>query len=720
MSAPDRDQYQRPPWDWGAGIFAGGITAALLYLVGWVAAVQIFAGEGPLIAMRYARGWITDHQSMSRALLSSWRYYHYYRSAGTLGSAWHYLAIWVVGWGVTILSLAVIPVLAYFAAQPNNPTGVRHLRGPRLIEATPKVEGDGLQFLPKWYFRFRDEVAHGLFLGSSGSGKTTLLWKIINGARARGDRLLLSDAKGDFVQGLDRAIIFAPWDRRSHRWAIGRDLDNEMQLTEWATQTIPTPKSGDPVWAQAAQSILIAALMQIRSERGSDWFLADLRQNILALLADGRRIQRAILDFLPEAAGIVQDVRGKTFASIMMNLSASMRALLLLCKLDERLAAAGAPKLSLRAWAERQGAMPLVLVHHQQAASMTKAWCAGVLDYIVSHYADRPDCLPNVNRTWFILDEFPQLGRVESAIRGLEILRSKGVRIWLGIQSPAQLVHTYSQELWQVVADNTAWKFITRIQGDESADWAERMAGRRTIERYSRTRQAGAVTEAWNRSTEPVMPAEEFRTRLSPDQRGVFALGLLPGRPDVHLFHAAYEKLRRYRKPRDFWPAVEMNAAVDEIDTHRLELAGQAEAPAVAPSTSSLDLTSWIQERMAMAEPGPEARTVGLPGGRPAQALEEVVVEGAGAEEAREDGPGDEAGVVIAEHLADALLPGVGLLVKGIGMADELQPGGADAAASAAGPAAVAGADSDSDPFTLLAKRARPRTAALEEGEEED
>lgn len=694
MSTLDRDQYQRPPWDWAGGFAAGAIAAVLIYLGSWVVVVRALAGGAAPIALRYAWGWISNHQSMSHALLSGWRYYHYYRSAGVLGSAWHYLAVWIAGWGLTIAALAVIPLLAYFAAQPNNPTGVRHLRGPRLIEGTPQIDGDGLPFLPKWRFRLRDEVAHGILLGSSGSGKTTLLWKIINAAGARGDRLLLSDAKGDFVEGLERIIIFAPWDRRSHRWAIGRDLDNEVQLTEWATQTIPVPKAGDPVWAQAAQSILIAALLQIRARRGNDWFLADLRQSILALLADGGRIQGAIRDFLPEAAGIVQDVKGKTFASIMMNLSASMRALLLLCKLDERLAAAGAPKLSLRAWAEMRGAMPLVLVHHQQAASMTKAWCAGVLDYVVSHYADRPDCSSDQNRTWFILDEFPQLGRVESAVRGLEILRSKSVRIWLGIQSPAQLVHTYSKELWQVVADNTSWKFITRIQGDESADWAERMAGRRVIERYSRSRQGGAITEAWTRATEPVMPAEEFRTRLRPDQRGVYAVGLLPGRADVHLFQAPYEKVQRYRKPRDFWPAGELRATVSAIDTQRVDLAEQAEATATAaaaPSAASVGLTSWLQERM----------------GEPEAAV---------ADEAREDGPADQAGKVIVEHLADALVSGAGLLVKAI-----VQPGGAaDAVGSAAGPAAAAGADSDSDPFTLLANRARTRTAALEEDEEED
>lgn len=718
-SSADRDQYQRPPWDLGGGLLAGLLMGVLLYLGGWIATAQSLAGEGPRVAMHYAWAWLHAHQGMSHWLLASWKYYH---AEGTAG-AWRYLSIWASGWVITILALVVMPLLGYFAARPNHPTGVRSLRGPKLIEATPKMAGDGLQFLSKWYFRLRDEVAHGIFLGSSGSGKTTLLWKIIRAAFARGDRILLSDAKGDFVEGLERVIIFSPWDRRSHRWAIGRDLDNEVQLTEWATQTIPIPKAGDPVWAQAAQSILIAALMQIRSQRGSDWYLADLRQNIILLLADGQRIQAAVRNFLPEAAGIVQDVKGKTFASIMMNLSASMRALLLLCKLDERLAAADAPKLSLRAWAKKRDAAPLVLVHHQQAASMTKAWCAGVLDYLVSHYADQRDCAPDVNRTWFILDEFPQLGRVESAIRGLEILRSKGVRIWLGIQSPAQLVHTYSQELWQVIADNTAFKFITRIQGNEAADWAEQMAGRRTVERYSRSRQGGAVTEAWNRSTEPVMPAEEFRTRLLPDQRGVFALGLLPGRPDAHLFHAAYEKLHRYRKPRDFWPTVEMNTAVEEIDTHRLELAGQAEATAVAPSTSSLDLTSWIQERMAEPEASNDVR----PGILPVE-VDAGEAEGAGAaaEEAREDGLGlaDQAGEVIAEHLADGLVPGAGLLVKVIGMADELQSAsagagaGAGAPSSAAGPAPATGADPD--PFILLARRTRAGAAAAEGDEDEE
>lgn len=654
-----------------------------------------------------------------------------------MSAAWQYVFVYMGGWLISLIATAIMILVAYFSARPNDPTGVRHLRGPRLIEAAPKIKGDGIEFLPGWRYSMRDERAHGIFLGSSGSGKTTLLRKIIRAALARGDKILLSDSKGDFVSELEKVIIFAPWDKRSHRWAIGKDLDDELLLVEWATNTIPVPKSGDPVWAQAAQSILIAALSQIRAERGSDWFLSDLRQMLLKLLRDAQLIQKSVREYLPEAAGIVQDPRGKTFASIMMNLSAAMRALLLLCKLDERLAAARAPALSLRAWARAKSAAPLVLLHHQQAPAMTKSWCSGTLDYVVSHFAGQPDCPPESNRTWLILDEAPQLGRVDSLIRGLEILRSKGVRIWLGVQSPAQFVHIYSPDLWQIISDNTAWKFITRIQGDESADWAERMAGQRIVERYSRTRTGREATESWTRGApEPVMPAAEFRTRLEPDRSGVYALALIPGSRNVYRFHAPYDPIPKFREPRVLWGS-DIRSDLRELDTQRRQLAEQASSSASdGESTSAAgagqaqvaagaggfdaDLTAWLLA---------QAQTAGDAPATPAAPAAQAEADDT---EASADSADEQVGEAMvghaAEHLADAILPGAGAAVQALDLAAKIvEASGEAGAAGTAAPAApmprAAPAAPPVDPFKALARRygsAKLRHESDDESDEDE
>ncbi|MDA8258089.1 MAG: type IV secretion system DNA-binding domain-containing protein [Betaproteobacteria bacterium] len=729
-----RDQYQRPPWAWAEGVVLGGLAGSIVYAAGWLA-MMTMVGSTSKAALIDAWHWLSAHSAFVNFLVQNFQTFH---SRG-ISAAWQYIFVYMGGWLISLIAVAIMILVAYFSARPNDPTGVRHLRGPRLIEGAPKIKGDGIEFLPGWRYTMRDERAHGIFLGSSGSGKTTLLRKIIRAALARGDKILISDSKGDFVSELEKVIIFAPWDKRSHRWAIGKDLDDELLLVEWATNTIPVPKSGDPVWAQAAQSILIAALSQIRAERGSDWFLSDLRQMLLQLLRDGQRVQKSVREYLPEAAGIVQDTRGKTFASIMMNLSAAMRALLLLCKLDARLAAARAPALSLRAWAHAKSAAPLVLLHHQQAAAMTKSWCSGTLDYLVSHFAGQPDCPPERNRTWFILDEAPQLGRVDSLIRGLEILRSKGVRIWLGVQSPAQFVHIYSDDLWRIVADNTSWKFVTRIQGDESANWAERMAGQRIVERYSRTRTGRESTETWTRGApEPVMPAAEFRTRLEPDRAGVYALALIPGSRNIYRFHAPYDTIPKFREPRVLW-GTDLRVDLREFDAQRRQLAEQASSPmpdgeSTAPGQAQVaaggsaggsaggfdaDLTAWLQAQAQTAGDAPA--TLAAPAAQPE----------ADGTEAAADSADEQVGEAVvgqaAEHLADAILPGAGAVVQALDLAAKIvevsDAGAVGTAAPAAPMPTAAPAAPPADPFKALARRygsAKLRHESDDESDEDE
>lgn len=731
-----RDQYQRPPWAWTEGVVLGGLAGSIVYAAGWLAIMTLMAGSPPKTALLDAWHWLSAHSAVVNFLVQNFQTFH---SRG-MSAAWQYVFVYMGGWLISLIATAIMILVAYFSARPNDPTGVRHLRGPRLIEATPKIKGDGIEFLPGWRYTMRDERAHGIFLGSSGSGKTTLLRKIIRAALARGDKVLLSDSKGDFVSELEKVIIFAPWDKRSHRWAIGQDLDDELLLVEWATNTIPVPKSGDPVWAQAAQSILIAALSQIRAERGSDWFLSDLRQMLLKLLKDGKLIQKSVREYLPEAAGIVQEVQGKTFASVMMNLSAAMRALLLLCKLDERLAVAKAPALSLRAWAHAKSAAPLVLLHHQQAPAMTKSWCSGTLDYVVSHFAGQPDCPPESNRTWLILDEAPQLGRVDSLIRGLEILRSKGVRIWLGIQSPAQFEYIYSPDLWRIVSDNTSWKFVTRIQGDESASWAERMAGQRIVERYSRTRTGRESTETWTRGApEPVMPAAEFRTRLEPDRAGVYALALIPGSRNIYRFHAPYDTIPKFREPRVLW-GTDIRSDLRELDAQRRQLAEQASSSVAGSDGESTaagtgiagqaqvaegarsfdaDLTAWLQAQAQTAGDAPAA--LAAPAAQPE----------ADGTEAAADSADEQVGEALvghaAEHLADAILPGAGAVAQALDLAAkivEVSDAGAVGTAAPAAPMPTAAPTAPPvDPFKALARRygsAKLRHESDDESDEDE
>ncbi len=606
-------QYQRPPWRPGDGILAGILASAFIYCAGWQFGGHAWAGLPPWQAFRIGMQFLGA--------------FHHY-------SDWPWRGLII---GVPSLGAAIIGggLAGYFSARPNNPSGVRHVAGPRLIERSPKTNGDGIEPLRGWKWDLRDEVAHTLVLGSSGGGKTTVIRKFVREYHARGDKLLISDPKGDFVSELPGLIIFAPWDQRSHRWKIGEDLRNELVAKEWAEMTIPTPKQGDPVWSKAAQSLLIAALHKIRAELGTSWYLHDLREYMIAQFKDPDLIQRTVHEFLPEASGVVQEVHGKTFASIMLNYSAEMRDLLLLCKLDSELRDAIRPGMSLTAWAKAGKAPPLVLLHHQQAPGMTKGFCAGVIDYLVSHYSNLPDCAAGERRVAFILDEVPQLGRVPSIIRGLEILRSKGVRIALGAQSPAQFSSIYDRDMWQIVQDTTATKIVTRIVGVDSAEWAQRLVGTRVVERYQWSRSGGQITEQWVRSDEPIIGASRFKADLAPNKRGVGLVVIPAGGGNVYLCRAPFDQVQRRREPHVFWPDAQAGA----VRQQRTSPTPQAQ-PQAAPSrvADPVGLTAWLVGLQGQEQEPGGCSPAGAEAPRRRFKLREPQAEAEGAEaEAEED-----------------------------------------------------------------------------------
>lgn len=650
----ERGQYQRPPWGFAEGLFIGALVFVMAYCAGWQGIARLYGNSG------------------QEGFIFAWRF------MTTSRPGWGLAAI-VWGWIISIVAGGLGILVAYFAARPNDPSGVRHLDGPRLLRRPPKIAGDGIQILNKWFMRMRDECRHFLFVGSSGGGKTTLIRKLMTQAIKRGDKILVSDPKGDYTSELDQLIIFAPWDKRSVRWKIGEDLNHEDLINEWATKAIPIPQKGEPVWAQSAQAVLLGAILELQHEMPNIWMLSDLRVKLLEHLKNPIKIKNAIDEHLPESSGIVQEIKGKTFASVMLNLSAAMRPLLAVCKIDMKLAKINAGAISLRAWADIKTAKPLVLLHYQAAPTMTKAWCAGCIDFLVNHYAGLPDCKPQTRRTWLFLDEYPQLGRVDSTLRALEILRSKSVRVVIGVQSNAHLREIYSDNQAQIIEDTTATKVITQLVSSDSGDWASRMVGERVVERYSRNAGGGSGgrshNEQWTRGEEAVLRANQFKTELTPSEKGVRGIIIPPVGRDVYLLHFEFDNVPKRREPREFWSHEPPPLNKPDPETMAALKTGAAlaatQAGAAAVGQFDVDMTVWLTSLASQQSSQPQQIQAAAQEDKQEQQPGEPA-------EGEEDSAGAAAGAVAAEHLADVALPGAGILVHALEVADAFDTDGQD------------------------------------------
>jgi hypothetical protein len=74
-----------------------------------------------------------------------------------------------------------------------------------------------------------DETKHFKFIGTTGSGKSTAIRELLTGALARGDRALIADPDGGYLNRFydrDRGdVILNPFDERSVQWDLFAEIE---------------------------------------------------------------------------------------------------------------------------------------------------------------------------------------------------------------------------------------------------------------------------------------------------------------------------------------------------------------------------------------------------------------------------------------------------------------------------------------------------------------
>ena len=131
-----------------------------------------------------------------------------------------------------------------------------------------------------------------------------------------------------------------------------------------------------------------------------------------------------------------------------------------------------------------------------------------------------------------VLDEFPVLGKLDFFGRAMAYLRGYGIRVFLSIQSLAQLYDIYGQH--QSITANCALQVAFAPADVETAELLSKMTGPMTVNVYKRSLSGGPAAVTPRRSTvshqelaRPLLTAEEVR-RLPEDEALVFAAGHPP------------------------------------------------------------------------------------------------------------------------------------------------------------------------------------------------
>ncbi|EQD24472.1 MAG: Conjugal transfer protein, TraB [Leptospirillum sp. Group IV 'UBA BS'] len=466
--------------------------------------------------------------------------------------------------GGALLGL-VLAVRFFYRSRQNMTNPVKHLAGPRILEgkAGSKVlqkdiarhfSVDGIRIHPDVQISERLEIQHFMLVGATGGGKTTTIWQLVDQLVARGDKIFLHDVKSDFTQKLKNLILLAPWDRRSRRWILGKDITSEALAQAFAECfIIANPRSPDPVWDNAARALLRAEIHKLQAHMPGKWTFRDLGKGLLEDLLVGvddpqenmAALQKFIRTYYAEAWQIVRDATSRATSSVLFTQSGQLSPLVDICRLDAELARAGAKGFWLDQ--DRKGylsddikkAFPVVLKQAGDSETWSKTFLSAFINVAALKIKGLGDVDPDKRRIWFVLDEVPQMGRIPQITIFFETSRSKGVRMLIGFQNPEQIDKQQGNKedraTWE---NNTLTKIWCQDIGKDAKKWAADSVGTHTVQIYHRQRTTGTLppssgtSDGWSQPMEKKLLEEhgfEMLLRPKPKKKIVTALLQIAG-----------------------------------------------------------------------------------------------------------------------------------------------------------------------------------------------
>lgn len=327
---------------------------------------------------------------------------------------------------------------------------------------------------------FMDETKHFKMIGTTGTGKSTAIRELLTAALHRGDRTVIADPDGGYLQRFhDPArgdVILNPFDPRSARWDLFSEIILPHDADQLALSFIPDHPGDDRHWRGYARTLITAVLRQLHRLEEPKPTLSILYK---LLVAGTEEDLRDLLEGTP-AFPFIGKEGGKFLDSVR---SIAMQHL----KAIEHLASQTAgTAFSIRKWI-REGRGVLFLPYHaDQIASLRNiisTWMRlAIFETLSGQEGDQ--------RIWFIVDELDALGAIDGLKDALTRLRKFGGRCILGFQSIGQVGGTYGDADAQSIVENCGNTLILRCSASQyggTAEFASRLIGKREVLRQQRS-----------------------------------------------------------------------------------------------------------------------------------------------------------------------------------------------------------------------------------------
>ena len=349
-------------------------------------------------------------------------------------------------------------------------------------------------------------------IGTTGVGKTTAMIELMQQTRAKGQKAVVYDKKGCFVQQFYRPgkdIILNPLDARSPAWNIWADCKDGADFETMAQALIPEHQSNsDPFWTSAARTIFAAVCQQLKKRKMCT--MAALLEPIFIDPESAESLSTLLKGTIAET--LVSEKIDKTALSIKATLSTYCKSLMFLRGLDEK----NEPIFSIRDWMNNkdEDSWLFFSVVDNLKMPMLRPLISVWLDVAARSLLTLP--LNRDRRIWLYYDELGSAHKLPSLEMVLSEGREYGACNVISLLDKAQLVERYGVNCSSTILSLFNTNVLFRTNSEDTAKWMSGLLGKQEVIERRESVSMGAneirdgVTLGDERRIEPIVLDAEF------------------------------------------------------------------------------------------------------------------------------------------------------------------------------------------------------------------
>ncbi|EOA3785101.1 type IV secretion system DNA-binding domain-containing protein [Vibrio vulnificus] len=388
------------------------------------------------------------------------------------------------GWAFSSLFVLYLPIGVYLVVKAvkrgKEIKEDKYIRGAKLVSAEKLkgeiVEKHGVSDLTLGDFPIPTGFSkkHTLISGTTGAGKSTALTHLLKAIRARGDRAVVYDKKGEFVEmfyrdGVDH--ILNPADSRSHQWTPWEEMESPFDA-DWISETLlPSSNSNsgsEKFFTSAARAVVSAALQNLYLD-GPKSLLSLLR----ATAWNDLELLKELVAGTPAETYFNED-NERTLESIRSTIVDGVRPLRLLKEENKK------GFFSIRDWIA-EGDEPnaddswLFLPVRESEIEIQKplisTWIQAAAKGLMARGVN------NERTLWIVVDELPSLKKIPALSMLMAEGRGFGAAVVLGIQEINQLEEEFGKNTSKTILGLCSTQFHFRLNNADTAEWVSKVLG---------------------------------------------------------------------------------------------------------------------------------------------------------------------------------------------------------------------------------------------------